>query len=76
MRKQSEINTTQSEKTIRQEARDQFELVELNERQLDMVAGGGKKSQSSHTEYLTYDLGGVVFISGYSLSSGGDMPVE
>jgi len=40
MRKLFENQTTQSEKTIRQEARDQYETVELNERQLDMVAGG------------------------------------
>jgi hypothetical protein len=35
-----ENQTTQSEKTIRQEAREHFELVELNDQQLDMVAGG------------------------------------
>jgi len=42
MRKQFENQTTQSEKTIRQEARDQ--MVELNDQQLDMVAGGAKFS--------------------------------
>ena len=39
MRKQfkDETSLKQSEKTIRREAREQFELVELNEQQLDTV---------------------------------------
>jgi hypothetical protein len=32
--------TRQSDRTIRQEAREQLELVELNDQQLDLVAGG------------------------------------
>jgi hypothetical protein len=47
----------QSEEMIRQEDSDRHELVQLTEAQLDMVAGGGKKSQSSErVEYLTYEI--------------------
>jgi hypothetical protein len=40
MHKQFEDKTSQSEKTIRQEAREHFELVELTEVELDLVTGG------------------------------------
>jgi hypothetical protein len=54
MRKQSEDKTSlkQSEKTIRQEAREQ--LVELNDQQLDMVAGGDTKGKGGVTSKGDY----------------------
>jgi type VI protein secretion system component Hcp len=42
---ENETSLKQAENIIRQEARDQ--LVELNEQQLDMVAGGTKTDKAS-----------------------------
>jgi hypothetical protein len=66
MRKQFENKSTQSEKTLSQEAHDQSKPVELTEQQLDMVAGGGTKTAKETvtfpTETVCLDYGKIQWV--------------